>query len=55
MPDFRAHFDARVVFANGGGLTAGIDTVADVSRLPQGFTGGIWTNEIQLLGATLHK
>ena len=38
------------VFAIGpytGGFTRGIDTAQDLSRLPPGYTGGIWTNEIE--------
>lgn len=31
----------------GGGFTTGIDTPADLARLPQGYAGGIWTNEIE--------
>jgi glycerophosphoryl diester phosphodiesterase len=30
----------------GGGFSTGIDTADDLARLPAGYSGGIWTNEI---------
>ena len=33
----------------GGGFTTGIDTAVDVAQLPDGYTGGIWTNRIQAI------
>lgn len=35
-----------VVGPYGGGFTTGIDTPEDLARLPAGYAGGIWTNEI---------
>lgn len=35
-----------VVGPYGGGFTTGIDTPEDLGRLPAGYSGGIWTNEI---------
>ncbi|MGQ9371979.1 glycerophosphodiester phosphodiesterase family protein [Azospirillum sp. ST 5-10] len=44
------------VFAVGpyaGGFTTGIDTPEDLARLPPGYAGGIWTNEIATLARAL--
>lgn len=44
------------VFALGdyaGGPSVGIDTPEDLRRLPPDFAGGIWTNEIEVIGAAL--
>jgi glycerophosphoryl diester phosphodiesterase len=38
-----------VVGPYGGGFTTGIDTPEDLARLPAGYGGGIWTNEIEWL------
>lgn len=38
---------------DGGGFTTGIDTAADLQRLPQGYAGGIWTNEVEAVGQLL--
>lgn len=38
-----------------GGFTAGIDSPADLARLPDDYTGGIWTNEIAWLAQALSK
>jgi len=61
-PDrFMGRFDAadtRVFVLgpyNGGGFTTGIDTPRDLERLPDGFSGGIWTNEIELIGRLLKQ
>jgi glycerophosphoryl diester phosphodiesterase len=32
---------------DGGGFSTGIDTPADLERLPRNFSGGIWTNRIE--------
>ncbi|HTM77392.1 MAG TPA: glycerophosphodiester phosphodiesterase family protein [Devosia sp.] len=34
----------------GGGFTTGIDTLDQLAQLPKGYSGGIWTNEIELIG-----
>jgi glycerophosphoryl diester phosphodiesterase len=42
-----------VVFILGdhdGSFSTGIDTAEDLSRLPKPFSGGIWTNKIEVLG-----
>jgi glycerophosphoryl diester phosphodiesterase len=31
---------------DGEGFSRGLDTAAEFSRLPAGFSGGIWTNRI---------
>jgi glycerophosphoryl diester phosphodiesterase len=39
----------------GGGFTTGLDTPQDLERLPDGFSGGIWTNEIELVGRAFKR
>ena len=39
----------------GGGFTAGIDTPEELARLPAGYGGGIWTNEIAWLAQAVAK
>jgi glycerophosphoryl diester phosphodiesterase len=39
----------------GADFSSGIDTAADLARLPPGFAGGFWTNEIEWLGRVLDK
>lgn len=34
---------------DGGDFTTGIDTALDVGRLPEGYSGGIWTNRIHAI------
>jgi glycerophosphoryl diester phosphodiesterase len=34
-----------------GEFSRGIDSEAEFARLPQGFSGGIWTNRIDRIGA----
>jgi glycerophosphoryl diester phosphodiesterase len=36
-----------------GEFSAGIDTPNDLKRLPAGFSGGIWTNEIEAISKAL--
>jgi glycerophosphoryl diester phosphodiesterase len=31
----------------GGEFSTGLDTVEDLMKLPPGFSGGIWTNELE--------
>jgi glycerophosphoryl diester phosphodiesterase len=38
---------------HGGEFSAGIDTPNDLKRLPAGFSGGIWTNEIEAISKAL--
>jgi glycerophosphoryl diester phosphodiesterase len=38
---------------DGGSFSSGIDTAADVARLPPRFTGGIWTNRIESIAPRL--
>lgn len=37
----------------GEGFTTGIDTPQDLARLPAGYSGGIWTNEIETMAPAL--
>ncbi|OKO69656.1 glycerophosphodiester phosphodiesterase family protein [Bradyrhizobium sp. AS23.2] len=40
---------------NGGEFSTGIDTPELFARLPQGYPGGIWTNEIEAIAAIAGK
>jgi glycerophosphoryl diester phosphodiesterase len=37
----------------GEGLTTGIDSLEQAARLPAGYSGGIWTNEIEMVARAL--
>lgn len=39
----------------GGEFSTGIDSVDDLRRIPAGYAGGIWTNEIETVGRTLGR
>lgn len=39
----------------GEGVSKGIDSVKELDELPPGYTGGIWTNEIELISGTLRN
>jgi glycerophosphoryl diester phosphodiesterase len=39
----------------GRDFSTGIDTAEDLARLPPGYSGGIWTDEIETLGRALKK
>jgi glycerophosphoryl diester phosphodiesterase len=48
--------DARVFILgdyDGGNFSTGIDTPADLARLPKNFPGGIWTNRIEAIAPLL--
>jgi glycerophosphoryl diester phosphodiesterase len=38
-----------------GGVSHGIDSVEELNQLPQGYKGGIWTNEIELISRAITK
>lgn len=38
---------------DGSGFTGGIDTIADLYRVPKGVDGYIWTNRIETIGPVL--
>ncbi len=40
---------------HGGGFSTGIDSAEDVARLPPGWSGGVWTNELEAVAALLKK
>lgn len=43
--------DTRVILVAGDGTwSEGFDMVEDLSRIPHGYTGGIWTNRIDRIG-----
>ncbi len=37
----------------GGGFSTGVDDVEQLSELPEGYSGGIWTNRIERIGPKL--
>jgi glycerophosphoryl diester phosphodiesterase len=39
----------------GGGFSTGIDTTEQFARLPQNYSGGIWTNEIEAIAPLVRK
>jgi glycerophosphoryl diester phosphodiesterase len=39
----------------GGGFSSGIDTSEQFARLPQSYSGGIWTNEIEAIAPLIRK
>jgi glycerophosphoryl diester phosphodiesterase len=39
----------------GGEFSTGIDSEDDLRRVPVGYTGGIWTNEIETIGRALRS
>ncbi|BBH71711.1 glycerophosphoryl diester phosphodiesterase [Actinoplanes sp. OR16] len=46
-----AEAGSRVILtADGGDFSAGFDSPADLNQIPDGWSGGIWTNRIDLLG-----
>jgi len=51
----RAGSELFVVGPYDGGFTTGIDTPADLARLPPGYAGGIWTNEIRWCAKAIGK
>ncbi|EEL25177.1 Glycerophosphoryl diester phosphodiesterase [Bacillus cereus Rock1-15] len=40
--------DTRVIIVggNGFGFSSGFDSFEDIKRIPEDYTGGIWTNRI---------
>lgn len=38
---------------SGGNFTTGVDTLDELNQLPEGYSAGIWTNEIELIGAAV--
>ncbi|WP_077735704.1 glycerophosphodiester phosphodiesterase family protein [Bacillus sonorensis] len=49
--------DTRVIVTGGSGLgfSSGFDTVEDIKRLPEDYTGGIWTNRIDRIAPLYGK
>jgi glycerophosphoryl diester phosphodiesterase len=39
----------------GGEFSTGIDTPKDLARLPANYTGGVWTNEVELVSGVLKQ
>jgi len=39
----------------GGGFSSGIDTPDELARLPQNYSGGIWTNEIEAIAPLVRR
>jgi glycerophosphoryl diester phosphodiesterase len=40
---------------HGGDFSTGIDTLADITRLPKGYSGGVMTNEIEMAARELER
>lgn len=48
--------DTRVILVAGSGdVSSGFDTLEDLKRIPDGFSGGIWTNRIDRISAAYTK
>jgi glycerophosphoryl diester phosphodiesterase len=48
--------DTRVILVAGdGGWSEGFDTKQDMKRLPEKYTGGIWTNRIDVIAPLIEK
>ncbi|WP_301168897.1 glycerophosphodiester phosphodiesterase family protein [Brevibacillus nitrificans] len=48
--------DTRVILVAGSGdVSSGFDTLDDLKRIPEGFSGGIWTNRIDRIFAAYTK
>ncbi|GED57875.1 glycerophosphodiester phosphodiesterase family protein [Brevibacillus formosus] len=48
--------DTRVILVAGSGdVSQGFDVPTDLKRVPESFTGGIWTNRIDLIGPAFHE
>jgi glycerophosphoryl diester phosphodiesterase len=48
--------DTRVILVAGdGGWSEGFDTKQDMNRLPEKYTGGIWTNRIDVIAPLIEK
>lgn len=47
--------DTRVIMVtgDGSGFSGGFDAADDLSRLPDGYTGGIWTNRIERIAPAI--
>jgi glycerophosphoryl diester phosphodiesterase len=39
-----------IVGGNGSEFSTGFDSIQDLKRLPDGYSGGIWTNRIDKIG-----
>jgi glycerophosphoryl diester phosphodiesterase len=39
----------------GGNFSTGIDTPEDLARLPTNYSGGVWTNEVELVAGALKQ
>jgi glycerophosphoryl diester phosphodiesterase len=37
----------------GGEFSTGVDTREDLARLPANYSGGVWTNEVELVAGAL--
>lgn len=49
--------DTRVIIVggNGFGFSSGFDSPEDIKRLPDDYTGGIWTNRIDKIAPVFKK
>ncbi|MFC7441618.1 glycerophosphodiester phosphodiesterase family protein [Laceyella putida] len=48
--------DTRTILViDGGGFSSGFDTAEDLKRLPDGYSGGIWTNRIDRIAPLINR
>ena len=46
--------NTRVILVAGdGGWSEGFDSLSDLERLPEGYSGGIWTNRVDVIAPEL--
>ncbi|MBD1379666.1 glycerophosphodiester phosphodiesterase family protein [Metabacillus arenae] len=43
------------IVAGDGGWSEGFDTTEDIKRLPSNYSGGVWTNRIDIIAPILHR
>ncbi|MFF0310828.1 glycerophosphodiester phosphodiesterase family protein [Streptosporangium sp. NPDC004379] len=51
----RAHGTRVIVVAGSGDFSEGFDAPADLSRLPEDYTGGVWTNRVDVVAPLLRR
>lgn len=48
--------NTRVILVAGSGkFSEGFDSAGDLERIPENYTGGIWTNRVDRIGPLLHN
>ncbi len=44
-----------VIGSSGRGISLGVNTLEDLSRLPSDYNGGIWTDDVSLVWSTINR